>query len=117
MPPQSAALQDSTKFSVGNTDKFVPLDATSQAWVACTGLQERKLADGRLEIVADLKNRVRGNVVVQVQCLFEDEQGVETNELVPWRIIYLPEDSTEAVRFVAPNIYATKYSIRVRAVR
>jgi hypothetical protein len=37
--------------------------------------------------------------------------------MVPWRIINLPVDSTEAVRFVAPDARATKYSIRVRELR
>jgi len=116
-PPRGLAPQDSTKFSVANTDKFVPLDAASQMWVSCTGLQERTLADGRLEVVADIKNRIKAFVVVEVQCVFQDDQGNSTGELTPWRIINLPVDSTEAVRFVAPNPQMKKYSIRVRQVR
>jgi hypothetical protein len=117
MPPRAVAPQDSTKYSLENTDKFEPLDAASQTWVSCTGLQERHLGDGRLEVVADVKNRVRANVVVQVQCVFQDAQGVSLDELGPWRIIYLPVDSTEAVRFVALDTRAVAYSIRVRAMR
>jgi hypothetical protein len=117
MPPRPAAPQDSTKYSIENTDKFVPLDAASQTWVTCTGLFPRRLGDGRLEVVADVKNRVRSNVVVQVQCVFQDDQGFTTNEGVPWRTVYLPVDSTEAVRFVALDARATNYSIRVREVR
>jgi hypothetical protein len=112
--PRAMAPQDSTKFSVANTDKFVPLDAASQTWVSCTGLNQRTLADGRLEIVADIKNRVQAYVVVQVQCVFQDGQGNSTGEMTPWRIVYLPVDSTEAVRFDAPMPQMTKYSIRVR---
>jgi hypothetical protein len=117
VPPRAVAPQDSTKFSVENTDKFVPLDAASQMWVSCTGLQERTLADGRLEVVADVKNRVQAFVRVEVQCIFQDEQGASTGDLTPWRIVNLPLDSTEAVRFVAPNPQMKKYSIRVRAIR
>ena len=117
MPPPAAAPQDSTKFSVENTDKFVPLDAASQAWVTCTGLQEWKLGDGRMVVVADVKNRIKANVVVQAQCLFQDDQGYAANEMAPWRILNLPVDSTEAVRFVALDSRATKYSIRVRELR
>jgi hypothetical protein len=116
-PPRAVAPQDSTKFSVENTDRFVPLDAASQTWVSCTGLQERTLADGRLEVVTDVKNRVQAFVRVEVQCVFSDDQGASTGEMTPWRIVNLPVDSTEAVRFVAPNPAMKKYSIRVRAIR
>jgi hypothetical protein len=116
-PPRAVAPQDSTKFSVENTDKFVPLDAASQMWVSCTGLQERTLGDGRLEVVADVKNRVKAFVRVEVQCVFQDDQGGSTGDLTPWRIVNLPVDSTEAVRFVAPNPLMKKYSIRVREIR
>jgi hypothetical protein len=116
-PPRAVAPQDSTKFSVENTDKFVPLDAASQTWVSCTGLQERTMADGRLEVVADVKNRIQAFVVVQVQCIFQDDAGNSTGELTPWRIVNLPIDSTEAVRFVAPTPAMRHYTIRVRAIR
>ncbi len=117
MPPNAAAPQTSTKFSVENTDKFVPLDSASQSWVTCTGLQEWKLGDGRMVVVADVKNRIKAPVAVQVQCVFEDGQGFATDGMVPWRMISLPVDSTEAVRFVALDARATKYSIHVRELR
>jgi hypothetical protein len=115
MPPSAAAPQESTKFSVENTDKFVPLDSASQSWVTCTGLQEWKLGDGRM--IADVKNRIKAPVAVQVQCVFEDNQGFATDAMVPWRILNLPVDSTEAVRFVALDARSTKYSIHVRELR
>ncbi len=116
-PPRAMAPQDSTKFSVENTDKFVPLDAASQTWVSCTGLYQQTLADGRLAVVADVKNRVKAFVRVELQCVFSDEQGGSTGDLTPWRIVNLPVDSTEAVRFEAPNPQMQKYTIRVREIR
>jgi hypothetical protein len=117
MPPNAAAPQTSTKFSVENTDKFVPLDSASQSWVTCTGLQEWRLGDGRMVVVADVKNRIKAPVAVQVQCVFQDSQGFATDGVVPWRMVNLPVDSTEAVRFVALDARATKYSIQVRELR
>ena len=113
-PPASVLPQDNTKYSVASTDKFVLLDAPTAASVDCTGLQERTLADGRLEIVADVKNRVKGFIQVQVQCVFEDPQGFAVGDPAPWRTINLPESSTEAVRWVSLNPQARKYSIRVQ---
>jgi hypothetical protein len=116
-PPASVLPQDNTKYSVANTDKFVLLDPPTAASVDCTGLQERTLGDGRLEIVADVKNRVKGFIQVQVQCVFEDAQSFAIGDPAPWRTIDLPESSTEAVRWVSLNTLAKKYSIRVKLVR
>jgi len=116
-PPRAMAPQDSTKFSVENTDKFMPLDAASQTWVSCTGLTQRTGSNGQLEVVADLKNRVQAFVRIEAQCVFSDDQGASTGDLTPWRIVNLPVDSTEAVRFIAPTPQMTKYTIRIRALR
>jgi hypothetical protein len=105
------------KYTVANTEKFMALDATSQANVACTGLQERTLPDGRLQVVANVKNLERWTVAVLVQCVFKDEQGLPAGGESPWRLLLLPEDSTEAVRFTAGNALATHYTIRVRTPR
>jgi hypothetical protein len=54
--PEVSSTQDSTKFTVENTDHFATLDRAAEAAVSCTGLQERTLGDGRLEVVANVKN-------------------------------------------------------------
>jgi hypothetical protein len=115
--PVSTTPQSTTKYTLENTEEFVPLDATSQIYVACTGLQVRTLPDGRLQVIANIKNRVRWRVVEQVQCVFKDEQGFPAGGETPWRTLILPEDSTEAVRFTAMNALATHYTIRVRIPR
>src|ERR1700677_2892731 len=74
--PAPQAPQDSTKFTVENTVRFVALDAATEAVISCTGLQERTLADGRLEVVANLKNSDTKPDRVNVQCVFLDEQGL-----------------------------------------
>ena len=54
------APQDTTKFTLENTDRFVLLDQPAQYSVTCTGLQERVLADGgiRVSIQADDSNKI-----------------------------------------------------------
>jgi Protein of unknown function (DUF1425) len=116
-PTAPYGLQSTTKYTLENTEKFVTLDAMSQIRVACTGLQERTLPDGRLQVLANVKNRIRGSVVVQVQCVFFDDRGLAVGGETPWRTLYLPEDSTEAVRFTAFAALATHYTIRVREPR
>lgn len=108
---------DTTKFTLENTERFVPLDKAVQNSVTCTGLQERSLGDGRLEVVANVKNRENRRIQVQVNCVFKDDQGFVTGDETPFQTLILAENSTEAVRFTAMNTAAKKYTIRVRQAR
>ena len=109
--------QDTTRYTVENTEKFVLLDKPTQVSVTCTGLQERTLADGRLEVVANVKNREARRIEVQINAVFKDDQGFTTGDETPFQTLILAENSTEAVRFTAMNTLAKKYTIRVRQAR
>ncbi|HYP16685.1 MAG TPA: YcfL family protein [Opitutus sp.] len=109
--------QDTTKYTVENTEKFVLLDKPTQYSVTCTGLQERTLPDGRLEVVANVKNRENRRLQVQINCVFKDDQGFTTGDETPFQNLILAEYSTEAVRFTAANQLAKRYTIRVRQAR
>jgi hypothetical protein len=108
---------DTTKFTLENTDKFVLLDQPTQYSVTCTGLQERTLADGRLEVVANVKNRESRRIQVQINCVFKDELSASTGDETPFQTLILTENATEAVHFTAMNAAAKKYTIRVRQAR
>jgi hypothetical protein len=107
--------QETTKFTVENTDRFIALDAATEAAISCTGLQERLLGDGRLQVVANLRNSGTGDVRVHVQCVFLDDQGMPVDAPAPWENIMISNSATEVVRFAAPDKHAKKYSIRVRS--
>jgi uncharacterized protein YcfL len=109
--------QDTTRYTIENTEKFVLLDKPTQVSVTCTGLQERTLADGRLEVVANVKNREARRIEVQINAVFKDDQGFTTGDETPFQTLILAENSTEAVRFTAMNTLAKKYTIRVRQAR
>jgi hypothetical protein len=109
--------QDTTKYTVENTEKFVLLDAPTQASVTCTGLQERLLPDGRLDVVANVKNREGIRIEVQIQCVFKNAQGFSVGDETPWQSLILAEYSTEAVHFTAINTLGQRYTIRVRQAR
>lgn len=115
--PGPFTAQDTTKFTVESTEKFVLLDKPTQTSVTCTGLQERVLPDGRLEVVANVKNREARRIQVQVNCVFKDEQGFSTGDETPFQNVILAENATEAVRFTSMNADARKYTIRVRQAR
>ena len=105
---------DTTKYTIESTGKFVLLDEPAQIRVKCTGLQERILPDGRLEVVANVKNLERRSLEVRINCVFKDEQGLSTEEETPFRKLSLVEGSTQAVQFTSVNNQARKYTIRVR---
>jgi uncharacterized protein YcfL len=109
--------QDTTKYTVENTEKFVLLDKATQHSITCTGLQERTLPDGRYEVVANVKNRENRRLQVQIGCVFKDEQGFTTGDESPYQTLILAENSTEAVRFTSMNALAKRYTVRVRQAR
>jgi uncharacterized protein YcfL len=115
--PAPQAPQDTTKFTVENTDRFAVLDSATEAVVSCTGLQERTLGDGRLEVVANLRNSDAKPVRVRVQCEFLDAEGLPVGAEAPWQAVAISGASTEVVRFTAPAVAARKYAIRVRRDR
>jgi hypothetical protein len=115
--PAPATAQDTTKFTLEQSDRFLVFDKSLQETVTCTGLQSRMLADGRLEVVANVRSRSDKRLPLQVNCVFKDEQGVPIGDETPWQTLTLSEFSTEAVRFSSFTPQARRYSIRVRQAR
>ena len=115
--PGPFAPQDTTKYTLENTDMFVLMDQRVQHSVTSTGIQQGRTEDGRLEVVANIKNRENRRIQVQVSCAFKDAQGFSTGDETPWQTLILGENATEAVRFTAMNDRAERYTIRVRQAR
>jgi uncharacterized protein YcfL len=109
--------KDTTKYTLENTDSFVLMDKQVQYSVTSTGIQYRNLPDGRLEIVANIKNRENRRIQVQVSCVFKNEQGFTAGDETPWQTLILGENTTEAVTFTSMNNEARKYTVRVRQAR
>lgn len=109
--------QDTTKYTLENTDAFVLMDKRVQHSVTSTGIQYRNLADGRLQITANIKNRENRRIQVQVDCVFKNEDGSATGDETPWQTLILGENTTEAVTFTSMNNQARKYTVRVRQAR
>ena len=108
--------QNTTKFDAENREKFVLLDAGAQYSVTCSGLQETTLPDGRLQVVARVRNRENRRIEVQINCEFKDAQGFAIDS-TPFQTLILSENATEAVKFEAANDKAKKYTLRVRQAR
>jgi uncharacterized protein YcfL len=109
--------RNTTKFDLENEAKFVTMDNLVQRSVTCSGLQEKVLADGRLEVAANVRNRLERRIQVQIQCVFKDAQGFSTGDESPWQDLILTETAQETVRFQSFNDKAKGYTIRVREAR
>jgi hypothetical protein len=113
--PNQAA--ETTKYTLENTDKFAALDETTREAIACTGVQYLTLTDGRMELIANLKNRGTRPIEIQTACVFRDDQGNPIGGETPWQTLTLAENTTQAVHFTAQTAAGKKYTVRVRQVR
>ncbi len=109
--------KNTTQYGVENQVNFVLMDSHIQRSITSSGIQQRVTEDGRLELVANIRNREGRRIEVQVQCVFKDEQGFSSGDETPWRTLILTENSQEAVQFISMNNKARKYTIRVRQAR
>lgn len=109
--------QDTTKYTLENTEMFVLMDQAVQHSVTSTGIQRGTTEDGRLELVANIKNRESRRIQVQVSCVFKDAQGFSTGDETPWETLILGGNETKAVSFTAMNANAERFTVRVRQAR
>ena len=105
--------QETAKYNYENTEPVVLMDSMVQRSIAAPGVQQTRLPDGRLELVANLRNRETRRIQVQVQCEFKDAQGFPIDS-TEWRNLILTENAQEGVKFTSTNDKAQRFTIRVR---
>ena len=99
-----------------NNSKFVALGTLGDRTVKCTAMQETQLADGRLQVRANILNLINKRVDLQVSCSFKDEQGFAI-DATPFQTLILDETAQETVEFISFNAQAKYYTVRVRLAR
>ena len=107
---------NTTKYDLENHANFVLLDSGTQRSVTCSRIQKIPHEDGRLEVVANIRNRENRRIQVQVNCEFKDGQGF-TVDSTPFRSLFLDENAQESVPFISMNNKASDFTIRVRQAR
>ncbi len=108
--------KNTTQYDYENSSKFVLLDPGAQRSVTASNLQETRLPDGRLQVIANVRNRENRRIQVQINCVFKDAQGFPLDE-TPFQNLILTENAQEGVKFVSMNTQAKTYTIRVREAR
>lgn len=109
--PVNAAVND-----LENRANLVLLDRPAQNSVTCSGVQETRLPDGRLQVAAHLRNREERRIQVQANCEFKDAQGFVVDSM-PFQNVFLDENAQEDVTFTSMNTDAVNYTIRVRQAK
>ncbi len=109
--------RNATKYDLENHEPLVLMDKGVQHSITSSGIQKRILEDGRMEIVANIRNRENRRIQVQVNCVFKDEQGFSTGDETPWETLILTENSQESVKFTSMNNKARIFTVRVRQAR
>lgn len=109
--------RNTTQYDLENREPFVLMDKATQVSVTSSGIQKRKLSDGRLEVVAHVRNRQNRRIQVQINCVFKDSQGFSTGDETPWKNIILTENEQQDVQFLSMNDKADQFTIRVRQAR
>jgi uncharacterized protein YcfL len=100
---------------VENHEVVVLLDPRVQYSVTCPGIQERTTPDGRMEVVAQIRNRENRRLQVQINCVFKDDQGFPTEgDETPFRTLILSENAQETASFSSLNNKARHFTIRIR---
>ena len=117
-PPDTGAYLpvNVTVNDLENRTTLVLLSQGVQYSVTCPGIQESRLPDGRLQIVAHLRNREERRIQVQADCQFKDAQGFVIDE-EPFQNVFLDENAQQDVRFISMHDKAVRYTIRVREAR
>ncbi len=108
------APKNATKYNLEDQEPFVLLDRMVRRSVTCSGIQQMKMADGRLKVVANVRNREARRIQVQINCVFKDAQGFPTGDETPFQTLILTENAQEGVEFISMNDKAARYTIRVR---
>ena len=98
-------------------EPVVLMDPGVRYSVTCSGVQESTLPDGRIQVVAHLRNRENRRIEVQANCVFKDANAFSTGDETPFVTVILTENGTEDVTFTAANTLSKKYTIRVRQAR
>ena len=105
--------KNATKNNYEDSEPVVLMDRMVQRSITSPGVQQTRLPDGRLQVVANLRNMETRRIQVQAQCVFKDGQGFPTEE-TSWQDVILTENSQEGVRFTSMNDKAQRFTIRVR---
>ena len=103
--------------SIEDVHAVVLLDKSLKKTIAVDHVQGYRLQDDRLEVKANIRNRIRSDLQIQVQTIFKDESGFSTGEDSAWMTLFLNDNESKTYSIVSRGRDAQKFTIRIREVR
>ncbi len=135
-PPAPPPAPPSDAEAVSSRETFVTLDKAAVDSVAVVALESHTLLDGRLEVLASLKNRTAGPVRLGIACYFKTAAGAwlavasppavasakagaeaEAAGAVSWRPLVLAGAAVETLTFDSADARAERFTIAARGAR
>ncbi|MBG86763.1 MAG: hypothetical protein CMO80_07670 [Verrucomicrobiales bacterium] len=101
-------------YNLEDSEPVVLMDRFVQRSVTAPGVKQMTLKDGRMRVIANIRNRESRRIQVQVSCVFKDEDGFPTGEPSNWRDLILTEGAQEGIEFYSLNDKARKFTVRIR---
>ena len=84
---------------------------------AAGGIKIIQRADGRLDVFANIMNRESRRIQIQVQCVFQDENGFSVDDTTPWENVIMTENAIKRLNYTSLSAKAKNFVIRVRQAR
>ena len=81
-----------------------------------TNASKSKLLDG-YKVFANIMNRESRRIQIQVQCVFQDENGFSVDDTTPWENVILTENAIKRLNYTSLSAKAKNFVIRVRQAR
>ena len=106
-----------TRYGLADTAKVVLLDQPVQRAVECTGLQVTRRKDGRLEVIASLKNLSNLTLPVEVSAIFKGPAGEMLGDETEWNWLTLEGNNTVVAKFVSHDDRAADFAVQVREAK
>ncbi len=96
---------------------IVILDEKLTPFVAVDAHHTERTAQGKLKVMANLRNRTNQDHTVQVQTVFRDANGFSIDDDTPWETILLTANETRTISTTSTTPKAERYTIRIRLMR
>ena len=100
--------------TVENDEQFVLLDKALNGKLSFHNPISRRVDNGRLEIVVELRNRTREPLIVNLSTVFRDGEGVTLNDESAWQPVFLGPAQTQVYRVTSITEQAAYFTVRAR---
>jgi len=105
------------KAALEERETVVILDGSVAGKIAVENQAVRRDAQGRLEVLANIRNRTRYDQAIDVQTVFKNETGISTGDETAWKRLSLGANETQTYSAISLDDRPVRYTVRIRQGR